>query len=115
MAHREDTGGWARLEELEKALRKAERLRKQLQAERDAVASELTHFQDQWARSASELPPNPLVVFDEEDQRRLEGLIAKFALSPVEAGALRREIADLVVTFGQEVGAILQELEALQD
>ena len=115
MTHREDTGGWARLEELEKTIRKIERLRKQLQTDQATLAHELTRLQDHLGHSDSEYPPNPLVVFDEEDLRRLEGLIEKSALSPVEACALRQDIADIVVTFGREIGAILQEFEALKD
>lgn len=114
MTHREDAGGWAGLEELEETLRKAERRRKQLKSNHVSIATELAHLRDQMARSTTGSVTHPLIIFDLEDQRRLECLIWKFALSPMEAHELRQTIADLAVTFDREVAAILQELEALK-
>jgi len=57
--------------------------------------------------------PGPFVVFDLEEQRRLQALIEKCGLSPAEAQALREDLATLVVNLPCEVPALLSELEQL--
>jgi len=55
--------------------------------------------------------PGSLVLFDMDACQRHQRLIAKFGLSEADTLILLQNIADLVVTFNQDVSAILQDLE----
>jgi len=55
--------------------------------------------------------PGSLVLFDMDEYQRVQGLIVKFGLSEADASTLLQDIADMVVTFNQDVSAILQDLE----